>query len=311
MQDTPYQQKMDQLGLQEHNLFEIAYNKIVHFTSVLTALYGVESILDERSFLLRSIKRMTNLMKSVYVLFETISDRASMMILTRSIIDINAIICFLFDYVRDDDERALRLLLFYLDGVQSRLKLSEEPMKKRDPNYISEEEYNATLAQKEEARKADYSAVKEIEKRIQDSPLYLQIHPTIFKKAYWKYKKIDADQTYSWKELYEIANGDKSVAIFEQVFLSHYVHGVAISDIQFPSINETNPVFALNICCTILNHLDSIFEKWFPGEYKELEESNKQVLGKTLIETMTPESLEAYLKRIEKHGCGDERYRES
>lgn len=298
MELTPYQQTMNRLGLQEHNLFEIAYDKVVHFTSHLADQYSVESVLDERSFLLRSIKRMTNLMKSVYVLFKTTSDRASMMILTRSIIDLNATICFLFDYVKDGDERTLRFLLFYLDGVRTRLKLSEEPMKERDPNYISEEEYSSVHAQVEETRKADLSAVNDLEKRIQETPLYPQMHPTIFRKAYWKYKKIDADQTYSWKELYEIANGDKIVAIFEQAFLSHYVHGVAISDIQFSSIHEINPVFALNICCAILNHLDSIIEKWFPGEYKELEESYKQVLGESFLQKMSPESLEAYLKRI-------------
>lgn len=298
MELTPYQQTMNRLGLQEHNLFEIAYDKVVHFTSHLADQYSVESVLDERSFLLRSIKRMTNLMKSVYVLFKTTSDRASMMILTRSIIDLNATICFLFDYVKDGDEQTLRFLLFYLDGVRTRLKLSEEPMKERDPNYISEEEYSSVHAQVEETRKADLSAVNDLEKRIQESPLYPQMHPTIFRKAYWKYKKIDADQTYSWKELYEIANGDKKVAIFEQAFLSHYVHGVAISDIQFSSIHEINPVFALNICCAILNHLDSIIEKWFPGEYKELEESYKQVLGESFLQKMSPESLEAYLKRI-------------
>lgn len=70
MDQTEYQMKMDLLGLQEHNLFEIEYNKVVNYTSVLYAKYGKESVLDdERSFLLRSITRMTNLMKSVYVIF--------------------------------------------------------------------------------------------------------------------------------------------------------------------------------------------------------------------------------------------------
>jgi len=152
---TPYQKKMEQLGLQEDDLFIIAFNKTDHFLTHLAVKYASNNSLDERSFLLRTIKRMTNLMRSVYVIYKTTTDRASMMILARSIIDLNATICFFFQYVKDDEERALRLKLFYLDGVRSRLKLSDEPLKERDPRYISEEEYNATLAQMAEAKRAD------------------------------------------------------------------------------------------------------------------------------------------------------------
>ena len=286
------------LGLREHNLFEIAYGKVDFFTTALTAKYGKESALDERSFLLRSIKRMANLMMSVYVLFKTTSERASMMILSRSIIDLNATICFLFDYVKDHDERALRLLLFYLDGVRTRLRISKEPLKKRDPRYISEEEYNATLEQMKAAKEADLNAIQDIELRIKTSPLYPEMHPSLIEKALWRYKKIDSNQSYSWTDLYEIAAGEKKMAQFEQAYLSHYVHGVAIADFQFSSINETNPVFALNICCSILNHLDSIFKAWFPDEYGALEKAHKNNLVNTLIENMTPETLEAYLKTL-------------
>ena len=298
MPQTPYQEKMYLLGLQEHNLFEIAYGKVAHFISVLSALYGKESVLDERSFLLRSIRRMTNLMRSVYVLFKTTSDRASMMILTRSVIDLNATICFLFDYVKDSDERALRLLLFYLDGVRTRLKISKEPLKKRDSWYISEEEYNATLEQMTAAKEADLKAAQDIEMRIKASPLYQMMHSSIMENASWRFKKIDGKDSYSWINLYEIASGEKNLAQFEQKYLSHYVHGVAISDFQFPSINETNPAFALNICCSILNHLESIIKAWFPEEFEELEEAHKKGLVNAILENMTPEMLEAYLKRL-------------
>lgn len=158
---TEYQKKMGLLGLQEHDLFDIEYCKVVHFTSVLSAKYGRESVLDERSFLLRSITRMTNLMRSVHVIFKTTTDRASMMILARSVIDLNAIICFLFDFVKDKDERELRLLLYYLDGVRTRLTVSNEPLKERDPRVISEEEYNATKKQMDDAKKADLKAIQD------------------------------------------------------------------------------------------------------------------------------------------------------
>ena len=299
MPKTPYQQRMDLLGLQEHNLFEIGYSKAVHFTTALSARYANESVLDERSFLLRSIIRMTNLMRSVHVLFTIRPDRAAMLILTRSIIDINATICFLFDFVKDRDERELRLLLFYLDGVRTRLKISDEPRPVRDSDYISEEEYESTMERMEKTKEGDLSAMKDLEKRIQESPLYSTMHPLIFQKAVWKYKKIDSRETYSWIELYEIAGGENKLALFEQEFLSHYVHGVAIADIQYPTINEINPVFALNISCAILNHLDSIIKKWFPNDFDELEESFKQVLVDNLLKMMSKESLEEYIRRIE------------
>lgn len=290
---------MELLGLEEHNLFEISYSKIVNFTTVLLSKYGKASVLDERTFLLRTIIRMTDIMKSVYVLFQTTKDRASMLILSRSVIDLNATICFFFDYVKDKDERSIRLLLFYLDGVRTRLKISKENLKKRDPQYISEEEYYATLKQMKAARGADVKAVEDIESRIKASPLYAQMHPSIINKAIWRYKTIDCKDRYTWIDLYEIAAGEKDMAQFEQEYLSHYVHGVAISDIQYTSINETNPVFALNICYSILNHLEPIIKTWFPDDYNELEKAHKRILVDKILENLSPESLKAYLNHVE------------
>ena len=148
------------------------------------------------------------------------------------------------------------------------------------------------------AKEADIKAVLDIETRIKNSPFYPMMHPSIVENASWRFKKIDGKHSYSWTDLYEIAAGDKNMAQFEQVFLSHYVHGVAISDFQFSSINDTNPVFALNICCSIVNHLDSIFKAWFPGEYVTLEEAHKKSLVTSLLDNMPPETLEAYRKTI-------------
>lgn len=293
---TPYQNKMEQLGLQEFNLFEIELLKIEHFITALSEKYATTLMLDERTFLLRTIKRMTNLMHSVRVIYKTVIDRASMMILARSIIDLNAIICFFFQYVKNDEERALRLRLFYLDGVRTRLKISKEPLKERDPNYISEEEYNATQSQMEKAKRADLVAIDDLEQLVVNSPLYAQMHPEILEKAIWKFKKINGKKAYTLTELYEIAAGDKRMARFEQEYLSHYVHGIAISDFQFPVINETNPAFSLNICCSILNHLEPIIKVWFPSDYDALESSFKPILAQYIISGLSPEELKSYIQ---------------
>ncbi len=293
---TPYQNKMEQLGLQEFNLFEIELLKIEHFITALSEKYATTLMLDERSFLLRTIKRMTNLMHSVRVIYKTVIDRASMMILARSIIDLNAIICFFFQYVKNDEERALRLRLFYLDGVRTRLKISKEPLKERDPNYISEEEYNATQSQMEKAKRADLVAIDDLEQLVVNSPLYAQMHPEILEKAIWKFKKVNSKKAYTLTELYEIAAGDKRMARFEQEYLSHYVHGIAISDFQFPVINETDPAFSLNICCSILNHFEPIIKVWFPSDYDALESSFKPILAQYIISGLSPEELKSYIQ---------------
>lgn len=293
---TPYQNIMEQLGLQEFNLFEIELLKIEHFITALSEKYATTLMLDERTFLLRTIKRMTNLMHSVRVIYKTVIDRASMMILARSIIDLNAIICFFFQYVKNDEERALRLRLFYLDGVRTRLKISKEPLKERDPNYISEEEYNATQSQMEKAKRADLVAIDDLEQLVVNSPLYAQMHPEILEKAIWKFKKVNSKKAYTLTELYEIAAGDKKMARFEQEYLSHYVHGIAISDFQFPVINETNPAFSLNICCSILNHLEPIIKVWFPSDYDAFESSFKPILAQYIISGLSPEELKSYIQ---------------
>ena len=58
-------------------------------------------------------------------------------------------------------------------------------------------------------------------------------------------------------------------------------------------------MFALNICCSILYHLETIIKNWFSGEYDDLEEAHKHLLVDTLLENMTPESLKEYMKRLE------------
>ena len=300
---TPYQKKMEQLCLQEFNLFEIELLKIERFITALSEEYATNILLDERIFLLRTAMRMTNLMRSVLVIFKT--DRASMMILARSIIDLNAIICFMFQHVKNDEERALRLRLLFHDGVRTRLKISKEPIKERNPNYISEEEYSATLTQMEEAKQADLAAIDDLEQLIVNSPLYAQMHPEILEKAIWKFKKINSKKAYTLTELYEIATGDKKMARFEQEYLSHYVHGIAISDFQFPVINETNPAFSLNICCSILNHLEPIIKVWFPSDYDALESSFKPILAQYVISGLNPEELKSYIQDKElEHKAG-------
>lgn len=67
MGKTKHQEMMTALGLEEHNLFEIAYSKVKAKTMALSEKYAVDSPLDEFSILLRNIKRMTDLMSSVYL----------------------------------------------------------------------------------------------------------------------------------------------------------------------------------------------------------------------------------------------------
>lgn len=148
----------------------------------------------------------------------------------------------------------------------------------------------------DDAKEADIKAIQDIEMRIKASPLFPQMHQSIMEEASWRYKRISGKGKYSWTKLYEMAAGEKKMAQFQQMFLSHYVHGGAISDFQFPVNNKTNPVFALNICCSILYHLEIIIKCWFPDEYDCLEEAHKHLLVDRLLENMSPESIKEFLK---------------
>lgn len=46
MGETKYQEKMTALGLEEHNLFEIAFSKVQAKTMALSEKYGVDSLLE-------------------------------------------------------------------------------------------------------------------------------------------------------------------------------------------------------------------------------------------------------------------------
>lgn len=301
MQKTLYQQNMDKLGLDEHDLFEFEFKKIIFFVNSLSVMYEKDDLLDERSLLLRSIRRMTRLMESIDVIYEYTQERASMMILTRSIIDINATICFLFKYVTDHTERTLRILLFFLDGIRTRMKLSDFPMKPRDERYISEDEYCAIFEQREATRSADMKAEKDILEMIEKSPLYPRMNHLIIEKANWRYRSLKSKGDYSWRDLYEMVCGDESWAMFEQVYLSQYVHGVAIADIQSDSIVETNPMFSLNMCNSTLKMLEQILKIWFSGEYENLENAYKQNVGPSLLMNLPQATISEYIQRYEEN----------
>ena len=294
---TKYQQMMAKLGLEEENLFEIVYHQISYFVSALSSLYEEENLLDGRSMLLRFIRRMVNIMRSIYVLYKTTADRASMMILTRSVIDINATIHFFFRYVTDPEELSLRILLFQLDGVRTRLGLSDEPLKPRDPEIISEAEYEETLRQRNVTRTSDLKAKEGLERMIKQSAFYPEMHRMIFQKAIWKYKDIRKNDKYSWEDLYVIACEEKGRARFAQDYLSHYVHGVGIADIQSSSIDETNPVFSLNICVSILDRLNPIIQSWFPDDYEVLVKASRTEMGEMLLSNLPLETLEEYSRK--------------
>ena len=301
MGETKYQEKMTALGLEEHNLFEIAFSKVQAKTMALSEKYGVDSLLDEHSILLRNLKRMTGLMSSVYQLYTTNQDRAAMMVLTRSVIDINAMLYFLFIHVQAPEERKLRINLFYLDGLRTRLGLSKEPLKERDENYISEEEYNAVLVQKQETQAADLQSIANLEKMIQSSPFAPKMHKNILKYAKWRYCSINKDQAYSWKDLYRFAAGDNGMANFQQDYLSQYVHGLALADIQSSTLHETNPVFCLNLCHTILTKVDEVILKtWFPDDYDNQEKVFRLQMADQLWRNLPQETKEEYLKRLKR-----------
>lgn len=299
MGKTKYQEMMTALGLEEHNLFEIAYSKVKAKTMALSEKYAVDSPLDEFSILLRNIKRMTDLMNSVYLLYSMNQDRAAMMILTRSVVDINATLYFLFVHVQDPEERKLRIKLYYLDGIRTRLALSKEPLKERDETFISEEEYKATLAQKNETRASDLQSAANLEKMIKASSFAPQMHKKILKYARWRYRSIDKEEAYSWKDLYRFAAGEDKMANFEQDYLSQYVHGMALADIQSSTLHETNPVFCLNLCCTILNKVDEVILKtWFPDDHDNLEKAFRLQMGAQLWSNLPQETREGYLNRL-------------
>ena len=288
---------MDELGLDEYDLFELEFQKIIFFLDSLSVKYEKRDLLDERSLLLRSTRRMIRLMESINVIYETTQERPSMMILTRSIIDINATICFLFQFVTDQVERKLRILLFFLDGVRTRMRLSASPLKPRDEKYIAEDEYSAIFDQRTETRTSDIKAEKDLLQMIKESSLYPQMNHQIIVKANWRYHSIKSKRNYSWKDLYEIACGEENMAMFEQEYLSQYVHGVAIADIQSNSIVETNPMFSLNMCNSILNKLEQILKIWFSGDYENLENAYKQNVGPILLRNLPQDTFDKYIKR--------------
>lgn len=168
----------------------------------------------------------------------------------------------------EEEERALRHLLYVLDGVSQRYRMLEE----RPMSYngkIPRETYNALFMQVQGAKDNAAKCIQFCVDAIKVSPLYHHQHDNIdvlIKKTNWKYKTIDKPmQAYSWAEMYNLLEIKEGKDMFS--YFSQYVHGLSISNIVLNDTDSFEVPLAYTFCLVvwIMSFLKNHYEPNFSG----------------------------------------------
>jgi hypothetical protein len=143
-----------------------------------------------------------------------------------------------------------------------------------DPKHISKQDYDNIIQQCTNAREADKKVCEYLKSRLSFFSFIDTVNRKIISNNLWKYKHIESEECYKWKQLYNIYFND-NVSSFSQHYLSHYVHGLAISDIQYFSEKSRLPNIHLSMGISIMGHLLKMIQNIFADDVKELDEEFK------------------------------------
>lgn len=164
----------------------------------------------------------------------------------------------------DNEEKALRHLLYVMDGVSLRHKtLIGHPMKY--DGKIPREVYEALKVQVKGAIDNAANVISFCEKTIRSRVTYQNYQEHIdllIERRDWKYRELGRikAKSYTWREMYknlEIKTGDEMFP-----FLSQYVHGLSVSNIALNDRDDFDAPLSFAICLAgwLLNYLRKVYE---------------------------------------------------
>lgn len=170
---------------------------------------------------------------------------------------------------KNTEEKALRHLLYILDGISLRYKLLKERHMQYD-GTIPQESYEALKNQVEGAKENMDKCIFYCTYAIKQLPVYTVRSCAVdylIKTKNWKFKTVDKPkENYTWKEMYEMLKIKEGKEMFS--FFSQYVHGLSVSNIATGDKDDFQAPLSFAVC--LLGWLlDFIRREYEPhiGEY--------------------------------------------
>lgn len=264
---------MDRLGLDDNCQFEFFFSYLDHYYQHLSKLYDMSNIIDIKAFLLRGVSKILDIEQSTYLLASEKRDLNSILVLTRTALDYFSVLNLFYNKTSNEEERLFRIILYELDGLTTRIKMLQHKTS-FNPKHISKQDYDKIIQQCNNAMKSDEKACEALKSSLNSLPFIDTVNVKIIRNNIWKYKHLERQEYYSWKELYNMCFND-NVSAFCQHYLSQYVHGLAISDIQYFSEKSEFPNMHLSMGISIMGHLLEMIKNIFADDINELNKEFK------------------------------------
>lgn len=280
---------MDKLGLDDNCQFEFFFSYLDHYYQHLSKLCDMSNIIDIKAFLLRGVSKILDIEQSTHLLASENRDINSILVLTRTALDYFSVLNLFYNKTSNEEERLFRIILYELDGLTTRIKMLQHQAD-FDPRHISKQDYDKIIQQCNNAKESDEKVCEYLRSRLSFFSFIDTVNRQIISNNLWKYKHVESEECYKWKQLYNIYFND-NVSSFSQHYLSHYVHGLAISDIQYFSEKSELPNIHLSMGISIMGHLLKMIQNIFADDVKELDEEFKTNIIPCFIESIPHEVI--------------------
>ena len=280
---------MDKLGLDDNCQFEFFFSYLDYYYHHLSKLCDMSNIIDIKAFLLRGVSKILDIEQSTHLLASENRDINSILVLTRTALDYFSVLNLFYNKTSNEEERLFRIILYELDGLTTRIKMLQHQAD-FDPRHISKQDYDKIIQQCNNAKESDEKVCEYLRSRLSFFSFIDTVNRQIISNNLWKYKHVESEECYKWKQLYNIYFND-NVSSFSQHYLSHYVHGLTISDIQYFSEKSELPNIHLSMGISIMGHLLKMIQNIFADDVKELDEEFKTNIIPCFIESIPHEVI--------------------
>lgn len=280
---------MDKLRLDDNCQFEFFFSYLDHYYQHLSKFCDISNMIDPKAFLLRGVSKILDIEQSTHLLASENRDINSILVLTRTALDYFSVLNLFYNKTSNEEERLFRIILYELDGLTTRIKMLQHQAD-FDPRHISKQDYDKIIQQCNNAKESDEMVCEYLRSRLSFFSFIDTVNRQIISNNLWKYKHVESEECYKWKQLYNIYFND-NVSSFSQHYLSHYVHGLAISDIQYFSEKSELPNIHLSMGISIMGHLLKMIQNIFADDVKELDEEFKTNIIPCFIESIPHEVI--------------------
>ena len=260
-----------ELGFDIETQFLYSFSCLDYVYKYLCQKYDSSPLVDSKAFLLRFIHNILEMQQSLHLLYTERRDARSLLTLTRALTESIALLNLFYIETPTEEERRVRFIL-----------------------YATQEEYERLMSQCSNTLRSDIAANDNLSDMLKSSPLYATINSSIIKNNNWKYRDLSGSSSYTYSDLFAKVYSS-SLSGFNQNYLSQYVHGLAIMDIQASTLDFQSMPICLTEGIEVMKILRKIMDSVFCNDVAQMVTIRKQVLQELYTDCVPQAKIEEWL----------------